>query len=74
MQTGTSRLVGLVMTRGSFPLMAFAFLCEIDQSFANNKQGRAGKVGRKWKRTAIVLVKDNSVSLLEKYSRISRQC
>lgn len=37
MQTGASRLVDLVMIRGSFPLMAFAFLCEIDQSFANNE-------------------------------------
>ena len=36
MQTGANRLVDLVMTRVSFPLMAFAFLCEIDQLFANN--------------------------------------
>lgn len=36
-QTGANRLVDVVMTRVSFPLMAFAFLCEIDQLFANNE-------------------------------------
>ena len=36
-QTGANRLVDVVMTRVSFPLMAFAFLCEIDQLFANKE-------------------------------------